>query len=62
MLRLRSSNSGGVGSLSGQGTKIPHAVLWDLKKKKKILKKNDLNQLLTPLLNSKLHKPESILE
>ena len=34
-LRLRASNARGVGSIPGQGTKIPHAALHHLKKKKK---------------------------
>ena len=31
-LRLHSCNAGGIGSIPGQGTKIPHAV-WYKKKK-----------------------------
>ena len=34
-LRLHASNAGGVGSIPGQGTKIPHAV-WHSQKKKKV--------------------------
>ena len=33
-LRLRTSNAGNMGSISGQGTKIPHTLLP--KKKKKV--------------------------
>ena len=32
-LRFRTSNAGGVGSIPGQGTKIPHAA-WPKEKKK----------------------------
>ena len=33
-LRLGASNAGGMGSIPGWGTKIPHAVSWPKKKKK----------------------------
>ena len=33
-LRLRAANAGGVDSIPGRGTKIPHAVRCGLKKKK----------------------------
>ena len=36
-LRLRTSNAGGVGSIPGWGTKIPHAA-WQKKKEKKDIK------------------------
>ena len=35
-LRLRSPNAGGIGSIPGQGTRIPHATRWGQKKKKKV--------------------------
>ena len=38
-LRLCTSNAGGVGSIPGQGTKIPHAVQRVPKNKKKIILK-----------------------
>ena len=37
-LGLRTSNAGGMGSIPGRGTKIPHAA-WRGKKKKKERKK-----------------------
>ena len=33
-LRLGASNAGGMGSIPGWGTKIPHAVSWPKKKVK----------------------------
>ena len=33
-LRLCASNAGGVGSIPGLGTKIPHAVQWEQEKQK----------------------------
>ena len=29
------TNAGGLGSIPGQGTKIPHAAVWSKKKKKR---------------------------
>ena len=37
-LRLQASNAGGVGSIPGQGTKIPHAVQCGQIKKKQTKK------------------------
>ena len=34
-LRLRASTAGGMGSIPGRGTEIPHAVQWGQKLKKK---------------------------
>ena len=34
-LRLRASTARGMGSIPGQGSKIPHGAWWDQKKKKK---------------------------
>ena len=36
-LRLCAPNAGGMGSIPGQGTKIPHVAWHSLKNKKKIL-------------------------
>ena len=43
-LRLQASTAGGVGSIPGQGTKIPHDTWLSQKKKKK--KKTDMPAIL----------------
>ena len=49
-LRLHASNVGGVGSTSGQRTKIPHA--WIKKKKRK--KKSNMQSCLKNLKSSEI--------
>ena len=52
-LTLHSSNAGGMGSIPGQGIKIPHAVQHgqEIKKKKKVAKLCVLLYLLFYFLN-----------
>ena len=40
-LRLHASNAGGMGSIPGQGTKIPHIVWLGEKSKKKKIKEEE---------------------
>ena len=54
-LRLHASNAGTVGSIPGQGTKIPYAVWHGQKiKKKKSLSKGKFCSSSFPLLNRDL--------
>ena len=48
-LRLQASDAGGVGSIPGQGTKIPHATPCSMAKKKN--KKKQLNRAGCAFLN-----------
>ena len=45
-LRLCTSTAGGTGSIPGQGTKIPHAMQCNQKKKKKVAMINMLRTLM----------------
>ena len=51
-LRFHISNSGGMGSIPGQETRVPHGTLEKKKKKKKILLMKNVGEISLPYIKA----------